>query len=95
MIRTVAFAIYLSLAATAPVAALQSLVPTPYPSQAPGAAPLNPETPDPDGPQRLLRDPYPQILGDDAQGNPPVSRTRRHQHLIPSIYQRKYRVDRP
>jgi hypothetical protein len=78
----------------APAVALESLIPSPYPSGAPGAAPLDPRTPEPGGPQQLMRDPYPQILGDDAQGNPPIARARHHQHLTPTIHQRKYRVDR-
>lgn len=83
-----------ALSIGAPGHAAQTLIPTPYPSAVPGAAPLDPEPSRP-GPQQLLRDPYPQILGDDAQGNPPIARRHRHQHLVPSINQRKYRVDRP
>lgn len=75
--------------------ALQSLIPSPYPSDVSGATPLDPETPHAAGPQEILRDPYPQTLGENAQGNPPIARHHRHQHLVPSIYGRKYRVDRP
>lgn len=78
-----------------PATAMQGLIPTPYPSGAPGAAPLDPVTPEPGAPQSLMRDPYPQILGDQAQGNPPIARHHRRQHLTPTTYQRKYRVDRP
>ena len=72
----------------------QSLIPAPYPNAAPGALPLDPEPQGLGGPQKLNRDPYPQILGENAQGNPPITRHHRHQHLVPSINQRKYRVDR-
>ena len=74
--------------------AAQSLIPTPYPAAVPGAAPLDPEIQGRGGPQDIMRDPYPQILRDNAQGNPPISRRHRHQRLVPSIHQRKYRVDR-
>ena len=81
---------------TGTVAAEQTLIPTPYPDMVPGGGlPLNPDPSEIGGPQRLLDDPYPQILGSDAQGNPPISRHHHHQHLVPSISQRKYRVDRP
>ena len=78
-----------------PAQAAQSLIPTPYPSTVPGAAPLDPEPGGLGGPQRLIEDPYPQVTGDFSQGNPPIYRRHRHQRLVPSIYQRKYRVDRP
>lgn len=81
-------------AALSPATALQTLIPSPYPSGVSGAAPLDPEPQHP-GPQELLRDPYPQILGDDAQGNPPIARRHRHQHLVPTANERKYKVDRP
>ena len=71
----------------------QTLIPSPYPNAAPGALPLDPEPQGLGGPQRLAKDPYPQTLGDFAQGNPPISRVHRHQHLVPTINQRKYRVD--
>ena len=71
----------------------QSLIPAPFPNAAPGVQPLDPEPQEFGGPQKLARDPYPQILGDNAQGNPSVIRRHRHQHLVPSINQRKYRVD--
>lgn len=79
----------------APAAAFQTLIPSPYPVTVPGAQPLDPEPVVPGAPQQLMRDPYPQILGDNAQGNPPIARRMRHQRLIPSIDQRKYKVDRP
>ncbi len=75
--------------------AAQSLIPLPYPGTVSGGEPLDPEPQGIGGPQRIMKDPYPQILGDNAQGDPPISRRHRHQHLIPSIYKRKYRVDRP
>lgn len=81
-------------AAPFPARAAQFLIPSPYPDAAPGAQPLDPEPGGLGGPQRLLHDPYPQLLGDNAQGNPPLIRRRHHQHLVPSINQRKYRVDK-
>jgi hypothetical protein len=94
MIRTIALCVSLLIICN-PAAALQSLVPTPYPTMAPGAAPFDPRQSDPGGPQTLVRDPYPQSLGNDSQGNPPISRNHRRQRAVPTIYQRKYRVDRP
>jgi len=41
----------------------------------------------------LNADLYPQTLGANAQGNPPIARRVRHQHLVPNIRKRKYRVD--
>ena len=80
----------------APAHAAQSLIATPYPGAVGGNAQvLDPLPQHLGGPQRLNDDPYPQIIGDNAQGNPPISRVHRHQHLVRSIYQRKYRVDRP
>ncbi len=75
--------------------AAQSLIPLPYPGDVSGGQPLDPEPQRLGGPQTIMRDPYPQILGDNAQGNPPISRRHHHQHLVPSIYKRRYRVDRP
>ncbi len=77
----------------APASAAQFLIPSPYPNAAPGAQPLDPEPQGLGGPQHLMRDPYPQLLGDFAQGNPPIVRRHAHQHLVPSLNQRKYRVD--
>lgn len=94
MIRAPLVALSVFVITAAPAVALQSLIPSPYPSGVPGATPLDPQTLDPDAPQTLMRDPYPQILGEDAQGNPPIARPHRHQRLIPTIHQRKYRVDR-
>ena len=74
--------------------AAQSLIPLPYPAAVSGGEPLDPEPQGLGGPQRITRDPYPRILGANAQGNPPISRVRRHQHLVPSTTERKYRVDR-
>jgi hypothetical protein len=82
------------LSASGSAVAFQSLIPEPYPNAAPGAQPLDPELPHLHGPQRILRDPYPQLLGSNAQGNPPLVGRRRHQHLVPSINERKYGVDR-
>ena len=90
-----AMVVLLAGLALAPTAqAGQSLIPTPYPSAAPGAAPLDPEPTHLGGPQRLLDDPYPQVTGDVSQGNPPIVRRHRHQHLVKSTTQRKYRVER-
>lgn len=76
-----------------PAHAMQNLIPAPFPNAAPGATPLDPVGPEAGGPQRLIRDPYPQVLGDDGQGNPPIARALRHQRPVPTIRQRKYRVD--
>ena len=94
MTRAVAAAACL-LAAPCAALAAQSLIPTPYADAAPGAAPLDPEPTPLGGLQRLLDDPYPQVTGDASQGNPPIGRHHRRQRLVPSIYRRKYRVDRP
>lgn len=86
-----------STVAFAPVAvqAGQSLIATPYPGAVGGNAQvLDPLPQRAGGPQKLNDDPYPQILGDNAQGNPPITRAHRRQHLVRSINQRKYRVDR-
>lgn len=82
------------MAAPLEAPAAQFLIPTPYPNAVPGAQPLDPEPQGLGGPQRLKDDPYPQILGANAQGNPRITRRHRRQHLMPSINQRKYRVDR-
>lgn len=87
-------ALVVALLAAGPARAAQSLIPTPYPSEVPGAAPLDPEPTREGGPQTIMRDPYPQVTGDFSQGNPPIVRRRRHQRLVPSIYKRKYRVER-
>ena len=92
---TVALAASLTVVLSPAAWAGESLIPTPYPSEAPGAAPLDPEPTPLGGPQRLLDDPYPQITGDFSQGNPPIVRHYRRQHLVKSIYRRKYRVERP
>ncbi len=88
-------AVFLLLVAEAPALAAQSLIPTPYPSAAPGAAPLNPETPSTGTGQEIMKDPYPQVTGADSQGNPTTTRRPAGQRLVPSANQRKYRVDRP
>ena len=86
----------LAAVAIAPAArAAQSLIPLPYPGNVSGGEPLDPEPQGLGGPQTIMKDPYPQILGDNAQGDPPISRVRHHQRLVPGIYKRKYRVDRP
>jgi hypothetical protein len=85
----------LTLAAIAPARAqTQHLIPTPFPETLGGnAAPLDPTPFTGSRHQRLNADPYPQTLGVNAQGNPPIARRHRHQHLVPSIRKRKYRVD--
>lgn len=75
--------------------AAQSLIPAPYPNTVPGAQPLDPEPAEGGRAQKLLDDPYPQVTGENAQGNPPIARHHRHQRLVPSINERKFRVDRP
>ena len=72
----------------------QSLIPSPYPSGVTGAQPLDPEPSTLGGPQSIMRDPDPQTTGEFSQGNPPIARRMRHQRLVPSIYKRKYRVER-
>ena len=90
----VAGALAIGLAAL-PADAAQSLIATPYPGAIGGNAQvLDPEPQHLGGPQRLNDDPYPQILGENAQGNAPIVRHHRHQHLVRSINQRKYHVDR-
>ncbi len=72
----------------------QTLIPSPYPSGVIGAEPLNPEPSTLGGPQTIMRDPYPQTTGEFSQGNPTNVRHTRHQRLVPSIYKRKYKVER-
>ncbi|GAC1330209.1 MAG: hypothetical protein NVSMB26_07400 [Beijerinckiaceae bacterium] len=73
----------------------QHLIPTPFPETLGGsAAPLDPAPFIGRRHQHLNADPYPQTLGANAQGNPPIARRQRHQRLVPSIYKRKYRVER-
>ena len=97
---TRANAFFLVVAASAFIAAIpakaaQSLIATPYPGAVGGNAQvLDPLPQRLHGPQTLRDDPYPQILGDNAQGNPPIARVHRHQRLVRSINERKYRVDR-
>ena len=72
----------------------QRLLPTPFPETLGGnAAPLDPRPFTGTRHQRLTADPYPQTLGANAQGNPPIARRQRHQHLVPNIRKRKYRID--
>lgn len=73
--------------------AAQYLIPSPYPSEVTGAEPLDAEPMLP-GPQRIMREPYPQDTGLLSQGNPPLMRRHRRQRLVPSTYQRRYRVER-
>jgi hypothetical protein len=98
MTRIILAAPLLTLALTCapPALALQTLLPAPYPTGVSGATPLDPLPQDIGGPQILLQDPYPQITGENSQGNPPIvtSRGYRRHRLVPSIYKRKYRVDR-
>jgi hypothetical protein len=93
--RRVAAAIICVSAGTAPsLAQTQRLIPTPFPETLGGnAAPLDPTPFTGTRHQRLNADPYPQTLGANAQGNPPIARRYRHQHLVPNIRKRKYRVD--
>ena len=99
MIRAVLLASVfgLALACAAPAFALQALLPAPYPNAVPGAAPLDPLPQGIGGPQTIMQDPYPQITGENSQGNPPIVTNRgyRRHRLVPSLYRRKYRVDRP
>ena len=85
----------LALSTVSAAAQGQSLIPAPYPSGVTGGQPLDPAPSRIGGPQTLMRDPYPQATSDNSQGNPPIARRMRHQRLIPTINQRKYRVDRP
>lgn len=94
MLRSFALVAILLVAVPGSASAQQTLIPSPYPSGVSGAAPLDPEPQGMGGPQTLKDDPYPQILGENAQGNPPVTRHHRHQHLVSSIFKRKYRVER-
>ena len=98
----IAFALCAVLAASAasllfaPAAASaqgQALIPSPYPSGVTGAQPLDPEPGGIGGPQTIMRDPYPQATGEFSQGNPPITRRRRRQHLVPSPFKRRYRVE--
>ena len=85
----------LAILAATPAFAAESLIPTPHPGAVGGNAQvLDPEPSRLGGPQRLTADPYPGIMGENAQGNPPISTPHRHQHRVPSIAERKYRVDR-
>ena len=84
----------LSVACVPAARAAQSLIPLPYPGTVSGGEPLDPSPQGLGGPQTIMKDPYPQILGANAQGNPPISRRHHHQHLAPTINERKYRVDR-
>jgi hypothetical protein len=88
-------ALALALTAGAPARAqTQRLIPTPFPETLGGnAAPLDPRPFTGRRHQRLNADPYPQTLGVNAQGNRPIARRVRHQHLVPNIRKRKYRVD--
>ncbi len=92
---TKVFAVPLVLVfAGSPAWSAQFLLPSPYPSEVIGAQPLDPEPQGLGGPQRIMLDPYPQNQGEFAQGNPEIVRRHRHQRLVKSIYQRKYRVER-
>jgi hypothetical protein len=97
MRRAGTLAVTLALVAGAPALTLaqnQRLLPTPFPETLGGnAAPLDPAPFTGSRHQRLNADPYPQTLGMNAQGNPPIARRVRHQHLVPNIRKRKYRVD--
>ena len=72
-----------------PAAALQSLVPTPYPQTLGSTAEDIPSGSRTHYHQHLLRDPVPETLGPDAQGNPETTRTGYHgQRLLRSPYPR-------
>jgi hypothetical protein len=94
-VRAAAVTIATVIAATGPaLAQSQHLLPTPFPETLGGnAAPLDPRPFTGTRHQHLNADPYPQTLGANAQGNPPIARRYRHQHLVPNIRKRKYRVD--
>ena len=83
-----------ALALPTAATAAQSLIPLPYPGAVSGGEPLDPEPQGLGGPQSIMKDPYPRVLGDNAQGNPPIARLHHHQHLVPSTFKRKYRVER-
>ena len=85
--------ILLALAAPIPALAAQSLIPSPYPSQAPGAAPLNPSTPGTAPSQTLAPTPFPQATG-GSQGNPSDTTMGGPQQRVPSTYQRNYGVEK-
>jgi hypothetical protein len=93
--RAAILSLALALTAGGPALAQnQRLLPTPFPETLGGnAAPLDPTPFTERRHQRLRADPYPQTLGVNAQGNPPIARRHRHQHLVPNIRKRKYRVD--
>ncbi len=93
--RTLTFGILAPLLASLPAYAMQTLIPTPYPSTVGADAQvLDPEPTPMGGPQRIMADPYPATLGTTAQGNPPIVGHHHHQHRVPTINERKYRVDR-
>ena len=73
--------------------AAQGLVPSPYPSGSPGAAPLNPAPAGGGGGgETNLASPYPQATG-GSQGNPTIVTPGGPQQQVPSTYRRNYGVD--
>ena len=76
-----------------PASAAQSLVPSPYPSGSPGAAPLNPAPTGAGGGQTNMQSPYPQPTG-GSQGNPSDVTPGGAQQRVPSTFRRNYGVDR-
>lgn len=89
---SVSLLLAIALAVPLPAVAAQSLVPSPYPSQATGAAPLNPSTPGTAPSQSLQPTPYPQATG-PSQGNPPTATMGGPQQRVPSTFQRNYGVE--
>jgi hypothetical protein len=92
--RAGAAGLTLALAAVAPAfAQSEHLIPTPFPETLGGtAAPLDPTPFRESLHQHLNADPYPQTLGINSQGNPPIAVHIRRQHLVSNIRKRKYRV---
>ncbi len=85
--------IVLALVLPLPVFAAQSLVPSPYPSGSPGAAPLNPAPMGTGAGQADLATPYPQASGGNSQGNPSDVTPGAAQQRVPSTFKRNYGVD--
>ena len=86
--------VFLALAMPLPVLAAQNLIPSPYPSQSPGTAPLNPSTPSTTPSQSVMPSPYPQATG-GSQGNPSDATMGGAQQRVPSTFQRSYGVEKP
>ena len=82
----------LALVAPLPACAAQGLIPSPYPSTSPGAAPLNPSTSSTAPSQSLAPTPYPQATP-GSQGNAPDATMGGAQQRVPSTFQRNYGVE--